>query len=67
MTGIGESYECTLCHGRFTKTWSDEEAQAEMESMWTETSDPQIVCDDCFTRVMAWAEQDAPETLRGTS
>jgi hypothetical protein len=65
VSGTGESYECTLCHETFVKTISDEEAMAEMEALWVETSDPKVICDDCFQRVMAWAEQDAPEILRG--
>lgn len=65
MSGIGDKYECAVCRGTFTKTWSDEEAMAEMHDLWAETSGPvDIVCDGCFQKVAAWAQNDAPETLR---
>lgn len=67
MSGIGETYECWVCHGTFTKTRSDEEAAAEMKETWQPTSgddDPGTVCGDCFEQVMAWAATQAPETLR---
>jgi hypothetical protein len=67
MSGIGEKYECEICHGVFTKIRSDEEAAAEMRETWVPTSgddDPGVVCDDCFQEVLAWATQDAPEVLR---
>lgn len=34
MSGLGEAYECWVCHGTFTKTRSDEEAAAEMKATW---------------------------------
>ena len=58
VTGIGESYECAVCHGRFTRTRSDEAAEAERRATWTEPfgdDEGDTVCDDCFTRLMAWA------------
>lgn len=64
MSGIGERYECYVCHGTFTKARADEEAAAEMADLWTVTEDPQIVCDGCFQQVMAWAQAEAPEALR---
>jgi hypothetical protein len=67
VSGVGETYECQVCHGTFAKTRSDEEALAEMRETWRPTpgdDDPGIVCDDCFQRVMAWARSQAPETLR---
>jgi hypothetical protein len=67
MSGTGEPYECAVCHGTFVKTRSDEEALVEMCETWQPTGgddDPGVVCDDCFTQVMAWAQLDAPEVLR---
>ncbi len=64
MSGIGEGYECSVCHKLFTKVRTDEEAMAEMENLFHETSDPRIVCHDCWVQVMAWAQLDAPETLK---
>ena len=69
MTGIGEPYECAVCHGRFEKTRSDEEALAEMRETWRPhdgDEDQGTVCDDCFRRIMAWAESEHPEYLRRT-
>ncbi len=55
---IGETYECDVCHGTFTKVRSDAEAVAEMHATWKETSDPGIVCDDCFRAIVAWARRE---------
>lgn len=69
MTGAGESYECAVCHGRFGKTRSDEEAEAERRATWAEPYEDDeggTVCDDCFQRIMAWAEAEHPEYLRRT-
>jgi hypothetical protein len=67
VSGTDDTFECWVCHGTFTKTRSDEEAMAEMKATWQPTSgddDPGTVCDDCFTKVMAWAHTSAPEVLR---
>jgi hypothetical protein len=67
MSGIGEEYECEICHGTFRKGRSDEEAWAELEVTWQPIAGDDevgIVCDDCYQQVMAWAMLDAPETLR---
>jgi hypothetical protein len=68
VTGVGENYQCAVCHGIFVKTVSDEEALAEMRETWQREAhddDPGIVCDDCYQVVLAWAQKSAPETLRG--
>ena len=64
VSGIGEPYECEVCHGHFAKTVGDETAMAEMEETWTENADPGMVCDDCYALVSAWAQLDHPELLR---
>lgn len=68
MTGIGESYECAVCHGTFTKGWSDEEARAEQADLWNpipgDDEEPGIVCDSCFQQVVAWAQVEVPEAFR---
>lgn len=65
---LGESYECSVCHGTFTKTRSDEEAYAEMAGLWKpipgDDEEPGIVCDGCFQQVVAWAEAEIPEAFR---
>jgi hypothetical protein len=66
VSGEGEQYECAICHGTFTKTWSDEEARAELETTWQPQPGPvDIVCDDCFQQVMSWARTEMPGALRG--
>ena len=68
MSGTGESYECFVCHGAFTKGRSDEEAHAEMEAVWQpipgDDEEPGIVCDGCFGQVTAWAQAEMPEAFR---
>lgn len=68
MTGIGESFECWVCHRTFTKGRSDEEALAEQASLWEpipgDDEEPGIVCDPCFQQVVAWAEVEIPEAFR---
>ena len=62
-----ESSTCASCGRTFKKARSDEEAVAEARSLWTpETmADEQaVICDPCFREFMAWAEVNAPETLR---
>ena len=70
MSGEGELYVCVLCGGEFEKTRSDEEADAERRATWVEPHDgdePGTVCDDCFKAVMAWAQAEHPEYLRGSA
>lgn len=46
-----EEYTCASCGGTFTKTWSDEEAIAEMHENFgpNMTVDQcEIICDDCY-------------------
>ena len=68
LTGIGEQFECSLCHGTFTKTRSDEEAYAQMADLWKpipgDDEEPGIVCEGCFQEVVAWAEAEVPEAFR---
>jgi hypothetical protein len=67
VSGTDEAFECEVCHGVYLKARSDEEALAEMRETWQPTSgddDLGTVCDDCFRRVLAWAQTQAPEVLR---
>ena len=68
LDGVGEPYECSVCHGTFTKTRSDEEAYAEKEAMWEpvpgDDEEPGIVCDGCFRQIEAWARAVVPEAFR---
>jgi len=64
VSGLGETYECYVCHGTFKKTRTDEEALAEAEAAWIRTDEPQVICGDCYAEVSAWAQLDHPEYLR---
>lgn len=67
MSGIGEPYTCERCGGRFEKVWSDEEAMAEAEALWTSVTmadEQAVVCDGCFREFMEWAQVNVPEALR---
>ena len=68
---VGVTYECSACHGAFTSEWSEEEARAEQEALWEpvpgDDEDSVIVCDDCFQRVVARAQVEAPEVFRRRS
>ena len=65
VSGTGESYTCENCGGTFTKGWSDEQAQAESESLYPaqDLEETGIVCDNCFRKIMAWAQVNMPEHL----
>jgi DNA-directed RNA polymerase subunit RPC12/RpoP len=51
----GKGYVCAMCGGRFETTWSDEEALAEMRENFSDipVSETEIVCDDCYLKVMS--------------
>jgi DNA-directed RNA polymerase subunit RPC12/RpoP len=55
---MAENYTCANCGGTFEKTYSDEEAMAEMESNFSPeeiaAEGKAIVCDDCYKRFMTW-------------
>lgn len=67
MSGKGEEYVCSNCHGRFIKGQSDEEAMDEALDLIPAKylADGTVtVCDDCHVMMVAWARQFAPELLR---
>ena len=53
-----DSYMCELCHETFEKGWTDEEANAEAQELFSipqaseQPKDMAIVCDDCFCKLM---------------
>jgi hypothetical protein len=55
MSGIGDTYECGICHGTFTKVRADDDAMAEAEAIYSpaELAASEIVCDDCWGPYMA--------------
>lgn len=48
------AFTCDLCGGTFEKAWSEEEAQAEAERLFSpaELEDTAIVCHDCWLSLM---------------
>ncbi len=51
-----ETYTCAQCGNTYETDQSDKDAKTEMiENGWTE-SECDIVCDDCYNKVMNWAK-----------
>jgi len=51
---MADQFQCAACDGMFEKGWSDEEAAAERDENFPdlEPEDSQIVCDDCYRKMM---------------
>ena len=67
LSGTGEEYTCDNCGAVHEKTWSDEEAMAEMTATWQPHAgddDLAVICDDCFQAIIGRVRQEAPELLR---
>lgn len=49
------TYTCEACQGIFRSGWSDEKAQAEARSAFSEQElvDTAVVCDDCWREMRA--------------
>ena len=63
---LGDPFTCDNCGETYTKTWSDEEAMAEAESLYPAEDLEEgtgIVCDPCFQVIMAWAQGEMPGHL----
>ena len=59
------SYTCSHCKNEYAKVadeeWSDEQADLEFEITYGRAPDAatdELVCDDCYTRIMAWAQRE---------
>ena len=51
-----DTFTCDVCHGTFTKAWSDAEAAAEHTEVFgtpPEPDDPTL-CDDCYRDFRIW-------------
>ncbi len=48
-----DEYECACCHGVFKLGWTDEEARAEQDENGWRDADCDIVCDDCYKKIIA--------------
>lgn len=46
----GNTFTCGLCHGSFANSRSDEETEAEAQSLWSpaELAVTDRICDECF-------------------
>lgn len=68
MMVLVDEFLCANCGKTFERGWSDEEAQAEAESLIPadqfEESGTAVVCDDCFKAIMGRVQIEAPELLR---
>ena len=51
---MAETYTCALCKGVFEFEWTDKEATQEMEENFPgiPKEECDIICDDCFKKVM---------------
>ena len=51
---MSDTFTCANCGETFPKGWSDEEAAAEAEAIFTpaELAATEVVCDDCFKLAM---------------
>ena len=49
-----DEYKCSCCEGIYKKGWSDEEMEAEAKDNFNVESytDEDIVCDDCYNKIM---------------
>jgi len=58
---MADTYTCKRCGGTFEKTWTDEEANAERDTLFSpaelEAEGESVICDDCFKAFMAWLEE----------
>lgn len=48
-----ETYTCAICGRIFEKTWSDDEAIAEMQFFFGQVTESEraIICDDCYQKI----------------
>ncbi len=46
-------YQCAMCGGVFTKGWSEQEARAETQQYWPDTTQEElaVICDDCWQKI----------------
>jgi hypothetical protein len=69
MTEPG-TFTCEHCGGQFVKGRTDAEAMDEALDLYpaADLADgTAVVCDGCFSEMTAWARENAPELLRGTT
>lgn len=63
-----DTFTCACCGGQFTKARTDADAMDEALDLYpaTDLADGvDVVCDDCFNDMNAWARANAPELFRG--
>lgn len=53
---MSDLYICANCKQVFVKGRSDEEAQMEAKNLFPDRDATEIVCEDCFVRIMDYNE-----------
>jgi hypothetical protein len=65
-----ETFVCAHCGGVFDKAWTDEEARAEADALWTtaemSAEGEAEICDDCFQKFMSWRRGADSDPRRGS-
>lgn len=59
-------YRCSHCHKVFEKGWTEEEAAEELSETFgdIETPDCDIVCDDCYNKIMGIGDHTDFSTIK---
>jgi hypothetical protein len=59
------TFKCENCKGVFNKEWSDEEAEAEWQSVFEKHAQANqergMVCDDCYNEMLDWKPPEVAE------
>lgn len=62
---VPRMFTCQECGGEFECGWSEEEAAAERDTLWTQPEEIASgfgqVCDDCFREFMGWFKKTHPD------
>jgi DNA-directed RNA polymerase subunit RPC12/RpoP len=58
-----KTYQCGNCKGIFERTRTDAECLEEFERLMPEcvNDEKAIVCDNCWTKIMAWIDTLTPQ------
>ena len=51
---MSDTFTCSMCGNTYDKGWTDEEAAAEKNELWGSVplDDCDVVCEDCFQKIM---------------
>jgi hypothetical protein len=64
MTNKDNTYTCAACRGVFSYGWTEEEALAEKEENWggMPMECMEVVCDDCYRKMMGMPLEEEEAT-----